>query len=237
MAFQEVPVNNLIGLGLYTPAEAGRLLSIPAGKITRWLRGHRIGEKAYERLWSPQIELEDGRVYLGFRDLMEARIADRLITLGISPQQVRTGIHLAREVSGEDRPLSTDSFRTDGRQIFLQLVERDEHGRERERLLNLFRRQYEFRQIVEPILKTIDFDEQGAPSVWWPRGRDGQIVVDPARAFGQPIDAVTSVPTAILAAAARFEDIQAVSRRYEVPPASVTRAVAFEASMETRRAA
>jgi uncharacterized protein (DUF433 family) len=230
-------MNNLIGIGVYTPAEAGRLLHVPPGKIARWLRGHQVRERGYKPLWEPQVDLGDGHVYLGFRDLMEVRVADKFIEYGISPQRVRAAILLAREVIGEDRPLSTDRFRTDGRNILVRVVETDEKGEERERLLNLFRRQYEFRQIIEPLLKTINFDERGAPLQWWPLGHRANILVDPARAFGQPIDAITNVPTAVLAAAGRQEGIDVAASAYGVPRASVKRALVFEATMERRAAA
>ncbi len=230
-------MGNLIGVGLYTPAEAGRLLHVRPGKIARWLRGHRVGEQEYRPLWHSEINIEDGHVYLGFRDLMEVRIADKFISHGVSPQRVRAAINLAAEITGEDRPLSTDQFRTDGRDIFFRVIEMDEQGQERERLLNLFRRQYEFKQIIEPLLKTVDFDERGAPFKWWPSGRRGNILIDPARAFGQPIDAVTSVPTAILATAGRHVGIADAARTYDVPQTSVRRAIEFEATMERRAAA
>jgi hypothetical protein len=232
-------MDKLIGVGLYTPSEAGRLIAVSATKIVRWLRGHRIGERQYTRLWTSPIDLGDGRVYLDFRDLMEVRVADGFITRGISPQRIRAAILMAGEITGEVRPLSTDQFRTDGRDIFLRVVERDERGAEREKLLNLFRRQYEFKQVIEPLLRTVEFDTHGAPSQWWPRGRRGNIVVDPSRAFGQPIDAVTSVPTAILAAAGHQPDlgIGGAARAYDVPEASIRRAMEFEARMERRAAA
>jgi len=230
-------MDKLIGVGLYTPAEAGRLLHIPAAKITRWLRGHKVGEHEYKPLWTSQVDIDDGRTYLGFRDLMEVRIADKFISLGVSPQRVRAAIQLAQEMIGDDRPLSTDRFRTDGRDIFLRVVETDEHGEERERLLNLFRRQFEFKQIIEPLLKTIDFDSRGAPLQWWPSGKRAGILIDPARSFGQPIDAVTSVPTAVLAAAGRLEGIERTAHAYAVPLASVKRAIEFEKTLEQRAAA
>ncbi|MCW5734025.1 MAG: hypothetical protein KIS73_07865 [Enhydrobacter sp.] len=230
-------MSELIGLGLYTPAEAGRLLHVPASKISRWLRGHQIGGLQYDALWTPQVNLDDGRVYLGFRDLMEVRIANEFIGLGVSPQRVRAAIRLASEIMGENRPLSTARFLTDGRDIFFQVVETDEHGNQRERLLNLFRRQYEFRQIIEPLLKTVEFDEQGIPSLWWPLGRRANVVVDPARSFGQPIDAASSVPTAILAMAGRREGIAAAARAFDVSSASVRQAIRFEATMEKQAAA
>jgi hypothetical protein len=37
---------NLVGIGLYTPAEAGRLIQVRPAKLARWLRGHSIKGKA-----------------------------------------------------------------------------------------------------------------------------------------------------------------------------------------------
>lgn len=230
-------MDQLIGMGLYTPAEAGRLLHIPSARISRWLRGHQAGERHYPPLWLPQVQLEDGRVCLGFRDLMEVRIADAFIRRGVPAQRIRAAIQLAKEVYGADRPLSTNRFQTDGRDIFLRVVDEDEHGEERERLLNLFRQQYEFKQIIGPVLKTIDFDGGGEPFQWWPQGHRAKIVVDPARAFGQPIDEVSSVPTVILAAAGRLDGISCAARAYDVPISSVKRAIDFEETMERRAAA
>lgn len=228
---------NLIGKGLYTPAEAGRLLRVPPQKITRWLRGHSVKGKYYPALWKSEITLDDDQLILGFRDLMEVRVADAFIRAGVSAIRVRSAIQVAKEVIGSDHPLSTDRFRTDGREIFLRIIEMDDSGEESERLLNLFRRQYEFKGIVEPILKTVDFDDEGEPQQWWPNGRRLNIVIDPERSFGQPIDAETSVPTAILASFAEVQGIEATAKAYEVPETSVRRALEFENMLSERKAA
>ncbi|TXR50319.1 hypothetical protein FVA77_05770 [Phyllobacterium endophyticum] len=230
-------MDGLIGIGAYTPAEAGRLLRVHPSKISRWLRGHSIQGKLYEPLWMPEINLDDERVYLGFRDLMEIRVADAFIRAGVSAIRIRATIMAAREIIGQDHPLSTDKFRTDGREIFLHTVETDEYGQERERLLNLFRQQYEFKGIIDPILKTVDFSADGNPLVWWPGGRKLNVVVDPARSFGQPIDARSSVPTAVLAAAGMQEGITGAALAFAVTEASIRRSIEFESLMKHRAAA
>ena len=230
-------MGDLIGVGLYTPAEAGKLLRIPTPKITRWLRGHAANGKDYPALWESEVDLGDDRLFLGFRDLMEIRVADAFISAGVPAVRIRSAIQIAREAIGEDHPLSTDRFRTDGREIFLRIVETGPDGQEREQLLNLFRRQYEFKGIIDPILKTVDFAENGNPLLWWPAGRRLNIVVDPARSFGQPIDAASSVPTVVLAAAAKQEGITGAALGYDVSEISVRRAIEFEASFGERIAA
>lgn len=230
--------NDLIGIGLYTPAEAGRLIHVPPAKISRWLKRHRISGRDYPALWKPELSLGDQKLYLGFRDLMEARVANAFIQAGVSAIKVRAAIDLAREVIGRDHPLSTNQFRTDGREIFLQLAQDDPDNQEQQRLLNLLRRQYEFKGFLDPILKTVDFGDDGSPLIWWPAGRRLNILVDPNRSFGQPIDSVSSVPTSVLAAAARMHgNVRDAAKDYDVSETSVRHALEFETSMEQRLAA
>jgi uncharacterized protein (DUF433 family) len=219
----------LIGIGLYTPAEAAQLVHVPAGKITRWLRGHEVKGRRYERLWRPQVDLRDGHVYLGFRDLMEIRVANAFIARGLSPQRVRRAIDLARGLIGEERPLSTTRFRTDGRTVFLQVAEEDGSRK----FIDLFRSQYAFQAIIEPSLRNIEFDSDGIPLRWWPGGKGMGIVVDPRRSFGQPIEAGSGVPTDILAAAAKAEgSVEAAARVWRVKAAAVRRAMKFQGEVE-----
>src|SRR3546814_15438946 len=50
-------------------------------------------------------------------------------------------------------------------------------------------------------LKGIEFSPNDAPVRWWPMGKRSHIVIDPLRAFGQPITNGEGVPTTILAEA------------------------------------
>lgn len=229
--------SELIGRGLYTPSEAGRLLGIGGPKLARWLRGHVVKGVQYDPLWTPEVDLGDDLIVLGFRDLMEARVVDAFIKLGVSAIRMRSAIRVARDVIQESHPLATNRFRTDGRDVFLHVIEEDEAGEERERLLNLFRRQYTFRGVIEPTLKSVEFGDDGNPLLWWPRGRRGGIVVDPARAFGAPVDAASSVPTHVLAAEAQHLGVEATADAYQVSIPAVQRALRFEAEPSLRSAA
>lgn len=217
----------LIGIGLYTPAEAGRLLNVPGRKISRWLKGHKVKNQWYEPLWHPQIDLEDDRVYLGFRDLMEMRTAHAFIHAGVSAYMIRRAIQEARNFIEDERPLSTTKFRTDGRSIFLEIAGEEDDAK----LLNLFTKQYAFKRIVDASLKGVDFDGI-IPVRWWPTSRQSGILIDPERSFGQPIDAESGVPTAVLAAAASAEGApERAAEIWRVPTRSVRRAVEFESKL------
>lgn len=217
---------SLIGLGLYTPAEAARLIKVPAAKLTRWLKGHGSGNRTYAPLWHGQVDLHDDKLYLGFLDLVQSRMASAFIAAGLSPQKVRRALVLARELIEHDHPFATSRFRTDGRTLLLEALGEDEDDRP---LVDLFKRgQYVMHKVIEPSLKGIDFDTDIAAR-WWPKGRASDIVLDPTRQFGQPIIESVGVPTSILSAAAEAEgSVSRAAQLFRVSPAAVQRAVDFE---------
>lgn len=221
---------SLFGIGLYTPAEAARLTGIPSARLSRWLRGHATMGKRHEPLWQRQVDIGDGRVYSGFRDLIEARTADRFLKHGLTPQFIRRAIRLARELIDDDHPLSTLQFKTDGRSIFLETAKQEDA--DEVMIIDVVHRQYAFRQIIEQSLRDLDF-ESIAPIRWYPARRQAGIVLDPERSFGQPIDEKTGIPTVVLAAAAKAEGgAKEAARAWHIDAETIRRAIAFEESLK-----
>ncbi|MEM6463287.1 MAG: hypothetical protein AAF724_15355 [Pseudomonadota bacterium] len=220
----------MIGIGIYTPAEARRLTGVASAKIRRWLRGHRIKNRLYDRLWTPQIDIGDDEIYLGFRDLTEIRVVEAFIAAGLSAQKVRRAIEIARKRYGLDRPLSTNSFRTDGKQVFLLLSSEGE-----DKLVDVFKDQYAIKRVIEPSFKGLEFNKVGEPTLWHiARG----VVIDPDYSFGQPVEKETLVPTQILAAAVDAEGSpRAAAKAYQVPLRAVNHAVKFERDISSKLAA
>jgi uncharacterized protein (DUF433 family) len=146
---------------------------------------------------------------------------------GLTLNTVRNCLVAARDYVGEERPFSTSKFRTDGKTIFLESAERTGE----DRLLNLKKRQFEFKRLVERSFKDLDVDK-GAVVSWRPFRGKPSIVVDPERAFGQPIVARFGVPTSTIAQAVRAEgSVNAVARLFEVPTAVIRDAVAYEKTL------
>ncbi len=105
---------SLIGVGIYTVPEASRYTGVAAGKIKRWLKGYDYVQRGERRqaapLWNPQIELDDGELHLGFRDLVELRVVNAFIEEGFSPWRVRQGLIAARALAGDERPTLHAAF-------------------------------------------------------------------------------------------------------------------------------
>jgi len=97
-------------------------------------------------------------------------------------------------------------------------------------LINLVTDQREFSRIVQTFLKELEFS--GDDIIWWPLGKQRQIVVDPRRNFGQPTVARSGVPAETLARSVKANASQGlVARWYEVQPEEVRDAVEFAHSL------
>ena len=220
-----------LGIGFYTVPEAARLLHIRSLNVRRWLGGYTFKRKGQTTtmapLWTPQLPAADGHIELSFRDLIELRFVAAFIAQGLSLQTIRACLDTARELVDSEHPFSTRRFKTDGRRIFLETLDRAKDT-DKKVLLDLKDRQYMLVGIVERTFRDLDFDDDMIAR-WRPYSGKRSILVDPIRAFGQPIVAKGSVPTVALAGAVEAEGSEKrVAFLYDVPLASVRDAVAFE---------
>lgn len=224
---------SLVGIGLYSVPEASRLTRVSQPRIRHWVSGYRYRRDGVVHhiapVWKRQIDVVDHTLCLGFLDLMEVRFVEAFREQEISWPVIRLAAARARELLKTNHPFSMYRFRSDGRDIFAELVE--ETGEKT--LLSLVRNQYAFEKVVSPSLyKSLEFSDEGAALRWYPLWPKQRVVVDPDRAFGRPIVSEPGVPTDILADAVRVEgDVQTVAKWFEVSREDVRAAVQFERAL------
>lgn len=221
-----------LGMGFYTAPEAARLLKLPVRNVHRWLGGYTYKHKGKTLrsapLWIPELPPNEKKIELSFRDLIELRFVDGFVKVGLGIKTIRNCLEYARDLVDDPRPFSTQRFHTDGRTIFLDSVRIDNSESE---LLDLKKRQYAIKQVIERTLKDLDIEDH-AIARWRPFKGKESIVIDPKRAFGQPIAADYGVPTIALADAVKAEgSSERVSLLYEVPLSVVRDAVNFEETL------
>ncbi|MER9535232.1 hypothetical protein [Mesorhizobium sp. M0586] len=180
-------------------------------------------------LWSSQWPIIDNHLEIGFHDLIELRFVKAFTGAGVGLLAVRNCIEYARECVNDERPFSTRRFQTDGRTIFLEGIERSGETK----LLDLKRRQYVFRQVIERTFKDLDIEDD-AVARWRPFNGKQSIVIDPHRSFGQPIASKYGVPTVALAQAVEAEgSVEKVARLFDVSATAVRDAMKFEESLQS----
>jgi uncharacterized protein (DUF433 family)/DNA-binding transcriptional MerR regulator len=228
-----LPLSNIapLGIGFYTISEAARLLRMPALNIKRWLGGYTFRQNGkaviMPPLWQPQLPAYDHHMELGFRDLIELRFIKAFLDAGLGLKTIRHCLQYARDCVKDERPFSTRRFRTDGRTIFLDTMQRSGDGE----LLDLKNRQYVIKNVIERTFKDLEI-EKDAVARWKPYGGKDSIVLDPQRAFGQPIAAASGVPTVTLAEALEAEgSFSRVAYLFEVPVGVIKDAVNFEKTL------
>ena len=222
-----------IGVGLYAVPEAARLTGVSTGRIRRWLRGYTFRTSTGEHQSGPVITSSlppiDGILTLTFLELLEIRIVDAFLQVGVKWKTIRDARDNARRTLGE-YPFSRGRFVTDGRRIFEPLARGS--ARRDAAFVDVVTSQHNFRGAVAPYLKTLKFSPDGQADEWWPLGKTRSIVLTPHRGFGQPIIAREGVPTSILARLYKAEQsFSRVARWYEVSERAVRDAVEYESTL------
>jgi uncharacterized protein (DUF433 family) len=234
------PVDEVLGRGVYGAADALQLINfrrrletqrrtISRQTIARWPRGYDYSRggvvRHSEPLWQADYANDDETIELSFRDLIELRFVKAFRDAGLSLPTIRECFTRAVEAVRDERPFSTQRFRTDGKTIFLEITHDVREGE----LIDLKRRQGAFHRLVAPSLHDLEFDAE-VVARWFPLGMSRKtIVVDPARSFGRPIVVEGGVPTEILSQAVEVEGTpERAAKFYEVPLAAVRDSVAFQ---------
>ncbi|MGB8341251.1 MAG: DUF433 domain-containing protein [Chthoniobacterales bacterium] len=222
--------HSLLNRGLYSVPEAARLTRVSVGKIRRWLKGYNFksGDRIHhsDAVWQGELRPVENKLALSFRDLLELRFVDAFIRAGVSWRTMRRAHAKAQRELETMHPFCSNRIFTDGRSILLRQGERDSD----QVLIDLATDQAEFSRLVEPFRKELEFS--GSDIIWWPLGKQRQIVVDPRRNFGQPTVARSGVPAETLARSVKANASQKiVARWYEVQPDEVRDAVEFARSL------
>lgn len=218
--------SRLIGVGLYTAAEAALYTGISVKDIRRWMFGYSAHGVNHAGLWTPELSAIDDNL-LGFHDLLEIRFVHAFRQHGVSLQAIRSASIQAREMFDQRYPFTCKRFQTDGRDIFATVL--DETGDEA--LLDLVKRQWAFKQVIKPSLyEGIDYTGEGSAQRWFPLKRSKAVVLDPARNFGKPVLTSVGIDTSAIYQSyqAEGQDAKRVAMIFEIPTAAVDAAVAFE---------
>jgi uncharacterized protein (DUF433 family) len=177
---------------LYSYAEADRLARATRGTASRWLKGYVSQDEWGVQTWQPPVTRSSRSLEaVSFLDLIEVVVIDKLRKQNVSLPKIRNFVRHCTEILGLPRPLVTETFRTDGREIFLSV------GGEVLWEIGPQGVQQVWDEVLSPYLRTIDYQHELAQR-WWPRGREIRVVIDPAYGFGLPVVYGSGVRTEII---------------------------------------
>lgn len=207
---------------LYGFAEADRLAGVTRGTSRRWLNGHRYWYADESRLAPPITSERDQPDGVSFVDLVEVIAIGKLRQRGFSLRRIRQINEFCQLALNRDRPLVSETFKTDGRQVF--------EIAQGAFLLDVLHGQgtQAWDEVLDPFLETLDYEDELA-RCWWPRGKEEPIVVDPDYGFGLPVVSGSGVRTEIVAERFRAGDAkEEITYDFGLDPRGTEAALRYE---------
>ncbi|MEO3791300.1 hypothetical protein ABGB14_13940 [Nonomuraea sp. B10E15] len=167
--------------GLLNQSEAARFLSIPQQTFNHWARGYERSRPLLHVLPQPA---EHRMATVPFVAMAEAYVLDALRVAGVKPRKIRPALERLQREFGE-YVLVAPELATDGIDVLWDFSRTSPEG---EGLIGGSAGQQVIREIVTDYLQYLVRAEDGYPAMlrlrhWTP----SNIIVDPLRAFGQPI--------------------------------------------------
>lgn len=215
--------------GIYTVPDVAKLVRASHAQVKGWVEGH-PGSK------SPPIVLGEferlgWRATMSFKNLIEALFIRCFAKAGFSVQEIRTMAEEARRFFRDPHPFARDiAFKTDGKSIFAEFF--TQSALARPQLYNLGTHNLAIYDIMQPFIhEPPEYGEDGYARLWRPRRSEApHVVLNPVRAFGQPIMETSGVPVRTLTDALKAEkgNYRKVARWYEVTEDEVREAERFE---------
>jgi uncharacterized protein (DUF433 family) len=166
--------------GLLDVSDAARFLGIPRPTLRRWAFGYAHGD--------PLLHVVDaaGRreAQVTFIAMAEAHVLEALRLAGVRVARIRPALNRLAEQFGGEYVLVAPNLATDGIDVLWDFS-RTEEG---QGLMEGHTGQMVMREIVEDYLKYLTWADDGFPRMLELRYcQPSKVVMDPYRAFGQPI--------------------------------------------------
>lgn len=216
------PKNSRLGVGLYSVADAARILGAHSARIRQWCRES-------QGLIPGTLRRDDGLIT--FQELMELHFIKMFRDEGVSLETIRIASEKAASRYHSACPFSVKRFDTDGTAIFATL---QKETPKKVLVEDIAKGQYVFEKVMRPFFRKLEYGKNVDLVRYWPLSKTGRIVLDPQRKFGKPIDSETGVPTHVIAdalSAGGGQSPAVVARWLGIPLAAVRKAAQFERSL------
>lgn len=165
--------------GLLDMSDGARFLGIPRATFRRWARGYDRG--------GPLLHIAPAgprEAQVTFMAMAEAHVLEALRQAGVRPARIRPALNRLAAEFGREYVLVAPNLATDGIDVLWDFS----RSSEGQGLVEGRTGQMVMREIVEDYLKYLTWDDDGYPRMLEFRHcQPSKVVMDPYRAFGQPI--------------------------------------------------
>jgi uncharacterized protein (DUF433 family) len=166
-------------MGVLDMADSARFLDIPRSTFHRWAQGYDRGGPLVHVISAPP-----GQAQVPFMAVAEAHVLIALRQAGVRPAKIRPALDRLAAEFGREYVLVAPNLATDGIDVLWDFS-RSEEGRD---LMDSSTGQLVMREIVVDYLSYVTWaDDQFPVRLTFPHCQPSKVVIDPYRAFGQPM--------------------------------------------------
>lgn len=222
---------NMLGVGLYTPAEAAMYARIPTSTMNRWVFGDGRGGAVVNSVFGPDQKIV---TFLDFVQSLAIRDIRKQHRIGLS--EIRKAVDLAENMFGVKYPFARrHTTYVLGKDLLIQL-----EGHENlVQLTGKHKKQLVMKPIAELFMTDVGFSDDGLAELYtafeW---KTSKVLINPDIRFGEPMVVGTGYTARALAEAAVIEGgFEAAARIYGVPKEAVEVAYRYMDHIEQKTAA
>lgn len=213
------------GVPLYTMAEAARALGVPPTTFATWARGYTRRPPGRRPVRGAPIvtalDEKPGQPSVPFVGLAEGMVLAAVRRAGVPLQRVRPALTMLAEEIGVEHALASRRLFTDGAELLFDHAGEipEDDARAVRELVVVRSGQRVFANVIDQYLRRITYGpDDYASMIRLPSYERADVVVDPSRAFGQPIFTHGAAPVgAVLGRFWAGEDIDTLSEEFGVP--------------------
>ena len=216
-------------LPAYAISEVARYLCLPKSTLRSWTYGQRYD--GGRRFFRPLIQIADPEAgMMSFMDFIEAHVLSAIRRRHqVKLETIRVAVRRIQKTNANSKhPLAEAQFATVGKQLFVE---------ELGRLVSLSSEgQLVLSTCLDDYLKRIDREPSGIAVRLFPFTRTTssdaaprRVAIDPRVAFGRPVIAGTSIPTATIHERWRAgESVMVIANDYDRPAEDIDEALRWE---------
>lgn len=212
-------LGNIIGSGIYTAADASRILKIPYTKAKYWFKHYAKQKFPSASNYTYHFNVKDISA-VNFLTLVEMYVFYTLKEKGIGTNKIMEAHTVMASFLNTPYPFAKEDIYVDSKSL---LFGRDDQLITADRNL-----QTVIVQVLKPFIKKISFSDDRLARKFYPLGKRRSIVVNPENQFGQPIIEGTNILVETVYSLSRGgESKQLIAKLYDISIRNVEDAIEF----------
>ena len=208
-----------IGHGIYTAADASRILKIPYPKANYWFKYYAKKRLSKTTDYIYHFEVKN-IIAVNFLTLIEMYVFYALKEKGVRTSKIIEAHTAMSEVLGTAYPFAKEEIYLSSKSLLFgsedQLITADKTL------------QIVIVEILKSFISKVHFNDDRIAKKFYPLGKERCVVVDPENQFGQPVIDGTNILTETIYTLSRGGDShEYIAKLYDISPSQVSDAIEF----------